>query len=129
MSGFVGSIVGNPTDLLKVRMQAWEGQPQTLGWHTKTVFSNFGVIGFYKGLQANVFRAMILTAAQLGTYDHIKHTILRMKLLHDGPACHFASSICAGIVMAIATSPVDIIKTRLMNQPVGKLMIVILKLF
>jgi hypothetical protein len=25
MSGFVGSVVGNPTDLLKVRMQAWEG--------------------------------------------------------------------------------------------------------
>jgi len=63
---------------------------------------------------------MILTAAQLGTYDHIKHTILRLHLLTDGPACHFASSICAGIVMATATSPVDIIKTRLMNQPTGK---------
>jgi hypothetical protein len=70
-------------------------------------------------VQANVFRAMILTAAQLGTYDHIKHTILRLHLLADGPACHFSSSICAGIVMATATSPVDIIKTRLMNQPTG----------
>jgi len=35
--------------------------------------------------------------------------------LKDGPLCHFASSICAGIVMGIATSPVDVIKTRLMN--------------
>jgi Zn-dependent protease len=91
-----------------------------LTWHTKTVYNSFGITGFYKGVQANVFRAMILTAAQLGTYDHIKHTILRLKLLSDGPSCHFASSICAGIVMATATSPVDIIKTRLMNQPTGK---------
>jgi solute carrier family 25 protein 14/30 len=118
MSGLVGSVVGNPTDLLKVRMQAWEGHPQSLSWHTRTVYHNFGLTGFYKGLQANVFRAMILTAAQLGTYDHIKHTILRLNLLADGPSCHFASSICAGVVMATATSPVDIIKTRLMNQPV-----------
>jgi solute carrier family 25 (mitochondrial carrier), member 14/30 len=27
LSGFVGSVVGNPTDLLKIRMQAWEGTP------------------------------------------------------------------------------------------------------
>ena len=26
-SGFVGFVVGNPADLLKVRMQAWEGTP------------------------------------------------------------------------------------------------------
>lgn len=26
MSGAVGSVVGNPFDMLKVRMQAWEGQ-------------------------------------------------------------------------------------------------------
>lgn len=62
---------------------------------------------------------MILNACQLGTYDHVKHTILRLQLLKDGAGCHFASSIVAGIVMGIATSPVDVIKTRLMNQSTG----------
>jgi hypothetical protein len=33
MAGMVGSIVGNPGDLLKVRMQAWEGTPHSLRWH------------------------------------------------------------------------------------------------
>jgi hypothetical protein len=32
-------------------------------WHAKTVNENFGFKGFYKGVQANVLRAMILTAA------------------------------------------------------------------
>ncbi len=62
-------------------------------------------------------RAMILNASQLGTYDHIKHTLLNYNIVKDGLTCHLASSICAGIVMAIATSPVDLVKTRLMNQP------------
>lgn len=88
-------------------------------WHSRQIYGSFGISGFYKGLQAAVFRAMILNACQLGTYDHVKHTILRMKLLRDGPICHFVSSICAGIVMGIATSPVDVIKTRLMNQSTG----------
>ena len=78
LSGFVGSVVGNPTDLLKIRMQAWEGTPYNLIWHARTVHDNFGLTGFYKGVQANMLRASILTAAQLGTYDHIKHTILNM---------------------------------------------------
>ncbi|TNV76456.1 hypothetical protein FGO68_gene8735 [Halteria grandinella] len=116
MSGFVGSVAGNPADLIKVRMQAWQGQPQSILWHSKSVYQQFGMVGFYNGLQANVLRAMILTASQLGTYDQIKHTLLNLGIVKDGPMCHFMSSMCAGIVMALATSPVDIIKTRLMNQ-------------
>jgi hypothetical protein len=37
-SGMVGSIVGNPGDMLKVRMQAWEGESRSLMWHGKTVY-------------------------------------------------------------------------------------------
>lgn len=37
MSGFVGASLANPTDLLKVRMQAWEGEPKSILWHTKYV--------------------------------------------------------------------------------------------
>ena len=120
LAGGIGSVFGNPFDLLKIRMQAWESsQSQRLTWHARSVYENFGVAGFFKGLQAAILRAMILNACQLGTYDHVKHTILRLQLLKDGAACHFASSICAGLVMAVATSPVDVIKTRLMNQPTG----------
>jgi len=120
MSGFVGSVVGNPTDLLKVKMQASEEFSHSLVWHVKDLYSQNGIIGFYRGIQANVCRAMILNAMQLGSYDHIKHTIINFGLLEDGIKCHLVSSICAGIAMALATSPADIIKTRLMNQPSGK---------
>ena len=47
MSGFIGAALANPTDLLKVRMQAWEGKPHGLIWHTKYVYSHWGLAGFY----------------------------------------------------------------------------------
>ena len=53
---------------------------------------------------------------QVGTYDHAKQFILRRGWLVDGFAAHCAASMVAGAVAAVATSPVDVIKTRLMNQ-------------
>lgn len=79
LSGAVGSFFGNPADLLKIRMQAYESKPaKSIVWHSKAIYGSFGISGFYKGLQAAVFRAMILNACQLGTYDHVKHAILRL---------------------------------------------------
>lgn len=116
MSGFIGSALANPTDLLKVRMQAWEGTPHGLLWHMKDVYAQWGLAGFYKGVTPTVIRAILLNATKLATYDHIKHTLINLNILPDGYMCHFASSVCAGICIAIVTSPVDIIKTRIMNQ-------------
>lgn len=57
----------------------------------------------------------MLNATKLATYDHIKHTLINLKILHDGYLCHFVSSVCAGVCIAIVTAPIDIIKTRIMN--------------
>ena len=122
MSGIVASIVANPTDLLKIRMQAMERDNHGLLWHVNDVYHNNGILGFYKGVQATVVRAMMLNATKLSTYDHIKHTLINFHILHDGYLLHFISSICAGIVMATATAPFDIARTRLMNQPHDKVL-------
>lgn len=39
MSGFIGSALANPTDLLKVRMQASEGTSHGIVWHVKDVYA------------------------------------------------------------------------------------------
>lgn len=115
MSGFIGSALANPTDLLKVRMQAWEGQPHGLFWHAKDVYTHWGFWGFYRGVGPTIIRAILLNATKLATYDHIKHTLINYKILPDGYACHFVSSVCAGVCIAVVTSPVDVVKTRIMN--------------
>ena len=54
--------------------------------------------------------------SQMPTYDHTKHTLLNLGWMQEGPRLHVACSILAGLMCAVTTTPVDVIKTRLMNQ-------------
>jgi hypothetical protein len=93
MSGIVGSVIANPTDLLKIRMQAREKDNHNVFWHIRDVYHNSGIKGFYKGVQATVVRAFMLNATKLATYDHIKHTLINFGILKDGYMLHFVSSL------------------------------------
>jgi hypothetical protein len=59
-----------------------------------------------------VQRAALLTATQLGSYDEIKHSMLRAGLFSEGPLLHFCSGCVAGLGVSVVTSPVDTIRTR-----------------
>lgn len=45
--------------------------------------------------------------------------ILDNNVLKDGVGCHLASASGAGFVAVIVGSPVDVLKTRVMNAPKG----------
>ena len=53
---------------------------------------------------------------QIPAYDHTKHTILNAGWLEEGVPLHVVSSMVAGLMTAFTTSPIDVIKTRMMNQ-------------
>ena len=51
MAGAIGSVAGNPFDVLKTRMMAYEGSDQpSLGFFARDVLNNQGFGGFYKGI-------------------------------------------------------------------------------
>eukprot|EP01123_Difflugia_compressa_P005202 TRINITY_DN1680_c1_g1_i1.p1 TRINITY_DN1680_c1_g1~~TRINITY_DN1680_c1_g1_i1.p1 ORF type:complete len:147 (-),score=26.28 TRINITY_DN1680_c1_g1_i1:165-569(-) len=56
-----------------------------------------------------------MTGTQLSTYDHTKHVLLS-KGFTDSTHTHLMASIVAGFVCAVVTSPVDVVKTRIMAQ-------------
>ena len=66
-----------------------------------------------------MWRATVLNAVKLGTYDSLKHKIIDDGYLKDGYACHFVASFCAGFFMSLATTPIDNVKTRIMIQKKG----------
>ncbi|XP_013388976.1 mitochondrial substrate carrier family protein ucpB-like [Lingula anatina] len=123
VSGSIGSAIATPTDLVKVRMQA-EGKlktGQSARYNsTLSAFSDIaaveGVRGLWTGVGPTVQRAAILTATQIPTYDHTKHTLLNSGLMTEGIPLHITSSMVAGFMTAVTTSPVDVVKTRVMNQ-------------
>ncbi|EGG17660.1 mitochondrial substrate carrier family protein [Cavenderia fasciculata] len=120
ISGSVGACIANPSDLIKVRMQAKSGQHRYTSISTAfiSIVREEGWRGLYKGTVPTTQRAALLTASQLSSYDHIKHTLIDAGYAKEGFLAHTISSIGAGLVAATFTSPVDLVKTRIMNQPV-----------
>ena len=82
------------------------------------IITREGVRGLWRGVVPTVQRATLLTATQVPCYDHTKHTILNHNWMQEGLELHIVSSFIAGFMTALVTSPVDVIKTRIMNQKV-----------
>ena len=81
---------------------------------------NFRIKGLWTGLGPNVIRNSIINAAEIATFDQIKDMILRRNLMEDSIPCHLVSSAIAGLTACIIGSPVDVLKTRIMNAKPGE---------
>jgi hypothetical protein len=127
-AGAASSAICNPTDLIKIRLQA-DGMggpgvaPRYRGLiHAfSSIIKEEGVTGLWKGVGPTVGRATVLAAAELSSYDEIKQQILRRQWVEEGLKCHFAAAGSAGFIAAWCSSPFDVIKSRYMNQPIDKL--------
>ncbi|XP_061372070.1 mitochondrial uncoupling protein 5-like [Gastrolobium bilobum] len=125
VAGGIGAAVGNPADVAMVRMQADGRLPASERRNYKSVFdairrmaNHEGIGSLWRGSALTVNRAMIVTASQLASYDQFKETILEKGWMKDGLGTHIAASFSAGFVAAVASNPVDVIKTRVMNMKV-----------
>lgn len=119
LAGAIGSIAGNPFDVLKTRLMASEEAGQTVRRTARELYSAQGVPAFYRGLQANVMRAMVLNGTSLACYDQIKGMIDATGIIKNELVVQFFSAFAAGFFMATTVSPFDLVRTRLMNQPPG----------
>ena len=85
---FVGSVVGNPFDVLKTQLMAAEGKsPPSMVTAAGTLYQKQGVAGFYRGIEANVMRAMVLNGTKMACYDQIKYAIIKSGVIPAGTAC------------------------------------------
>lgn len=126
IAGGIGAAVGNPADVAMVRMQADGRLPPAERRNYKSVVDAIGrmartegVRSLWRGSSLTVNRAMLVTASQLATYDQVKEGILSSGAMADGLGTHVSASFAAGIVAAVASNPVDVVKTRVMNMKVG----------
>ncbi|CAI0467789.1 unnamed protein product [Linum tenue] len=125
IAGGIGAAVGNPADVAMVRMQADGRLPAAARRNYTSVVDAIGsmarkegVGSLWRGSSLTVNRAMIVTASQLASYDQIKESILEKGVMGDGLGTHVTASFAAGFVASVASNPVDVIKTRVMNMSV-----------
>lgn len=69
ITGGVGSVIGNPFDVMKTLAQTNKDAAAPLATLVKDMYTSQGISGFYRGVEANVMRACVLNATKMGCYD------------------------------------------------------------
>lgn len=115
ISGAIGSGLANPTDLLKVKLQAMTTRSKLNVFQLgRQIYLEEGIKGLYRGAFANMIRSAVLTSSQLASYDHAKTSLLKTGYFEEGLRLHVVASILSGFVCATLTSPVDVVNSRYM---------------
>lgn len=122
-TGTLAILCAQPTDVVKVRMQAAGGKGQYKG--VMDAYISIGKhegfkSGLYRGTGPNIARNCIVNVGETVVYDCAKDYLINSNLMADGIHCHLASAVVAGVTATILANPVDVVKTRYMNSPRGK---------
>lgn len=140
-AGFVGSLFGNPAEVCLIRMCADGNLPKAeqRGYTSagnalsRIVYvindtryiciklfyrKEEGLSTLWRGSTPTIARAIVVNAAQLGTYSQAKESIKEAGV-PEGLTLHFTAAMISGLITTIASMPVDIVKTRLQNQKVN----------
>jgi dicarboxylate transporter 10 len=123
VSGALGGLVGNPSDVVNIRMQNDSTLPKEQRRNYRNAFDGIyriikeeSTLSLFRGLTPNLIRGVLMTASQVVTYDIAKK--LLVDSLHLDPSkksTHFSASLLAGLVATTVCSPADVVKTRIMN--------------
>jgi hypothetical protein len=74
-----------------------------------------GVMSLWTRSAPTVTRAMLVTDAQLDSYDQNKETIIEHHEVPGGLAIQVVASFGAGVFASVASNSIDVLKTRVMN--------------
>ncbi|KPP63692.1 kidney mitochondrial carrier protein 1-like [Scleropages formosus] len=117
LSGVISSSIANPTDVLKIRMQA-QGRVIQGGMMGNfiDIYQQEGTRGLWKGVSLTAQRAAIVVGVELPVYDLTKKRLILSGYMGDTVYTHFLSSVVCGLAGALASNPIDVVRTRMMNQ-------------
>uniref|UniRef100_A0A673XU61 Kidney mitochondrial carrier protein 1-like n=1 Tax=Salmo trutta TaxID=8032 RepID=A0A673XU61_SALTR len=120
LSGVISSSIANPTDVLKIRMQAQGSVIQgSMVGNFINIYQQEGTRGLWKGVSLTAQRAAIVVGVELPAYDLAKKHLILDCHMGDNIYTHFLSSFACGLAGALASNPIDVVRTRMMNQTYG----------
>lgn len=123
VSGALGGLVGNPSDVVNIRMQNDATLPVEKRRNYRNAFDGIyriakaeGPSALFRGLVPNLVRGVLMTASQVVTYDIAKNVLVdNLNMDPSLKSTHFSASLIAGLVATTVCSPADVVKTRIMN--------------
>ncbi|KAK9176172.1 hypothetical protein WN944_028185 [Citrus x changshan-huyou] len=116
LTGAIAIVVANPTDLVKVRLQAEGKLPSGVPRRYYgaldaycTIVRQEGLGALWTGLGPNIARNAIVNAAELASYDQVKETILKIPGFTDNIFTHILAGLGAGLFAVCIGSPIDVV--------------------
>lgn len=123
IAGAAGGAVGNPADIVNIRMQNDRSLPIEKQRNYRNALDGVvrivrdeGFMSLTRGIVPNMSRGLLMTAAQMVSYDEFKQILVeRLGMPEAAHYTHFSASLLAGLVATTVCSPVDVVKTRVMD--------------
>lgn len=126
-TGAMGITVANPTDVVKIRLQAQGRLPLAERPYKSStdcyrqIVAKDGVPGLWVGLAPNIMRNSIINAAEIASYDQYKQIMTQnVGLSPTALTTHVICAFLSGFNACVVGSPVDVLKTRMMNKTPGQ---------
>lgn len=111
-------LVRVPTEVVKTRVQtsSYGEQGKSSLAAARMVFRYSGIRGFYSGFGSTMLREVPFTSMQFPMYEFFKVGLARQLGRRDGLFAHEAAACgcVAGGIAAAVTTPLDVLKTRIM---------------
>lgn len=114
-SGVVASLTAvTPTERVKTALiddARNERRFRSASHAVRTIYSEHGVLGLYRGCAGTTLKQAGATAFRMGTYNILKDWE-RERQVRQGTVMNFVNGSVAGVVTTLATQPFDTVKTR-----------------
>lgn len=121
LSGAIASTIGNPFDVVLVRMQADTSKPvaeryayKGVGDALTRVVREEGFAALYRGYPPTLLRAIAMNVGQMTTYDEAKERFEGMGM--QGLSLFASASVVSSVAATFLSLPFDMMKTRLQNM-------------
>lgn len=145
-AGALANFISSPVDLIKIQMQmdglrVLRGKPRRIknifqAFHR--IYSRGGIPGLWKGTGINATRAALVTLGKFcllgwlrwiilslplpllgdtSAYDLSKRQLMVLLNQPDNRLIQFMGAMIAGFTSAVLSTPADVVKSRVMNQP------------
>ena len=122
-AGFIGSIIGNPADLILIRLQSDSSFPvekrrNYIGFSDAftRIIKEEGITSLWKGSGPTICRAMVINFAMLGPFDQVKEFLNKQTGTKDTLQTRLMAACVAGFLSSYFSLPFDNAKTKIQKM-------------
>ncbi|KAK4124473.1 mitochondrial carrier [Parathielavia appendiculata] len=124
--GVAQVLIGQPFDIVKVRLQTSQTYPSALAAAT-SIYKHEGALAFYKGTLTPLLGIGACVSIQFGAFHAARRWLEERKLKRSGTSSaatlgygeYYCAGAFAGLANTALSSPIEHVRIRLQTQPHG----------